>query len=720
MSNAFAALARINDSGQIPVVIGSGALPADTNYFQGLPLNTNGEVLGSTASKVRVDNGIPYDADGRVCFKLEPTAYVNGSIPYAATGELAATNDSPSGASGGMPFANGGFSIGSGNTPPIPPLRPLSKLKYTFTQTNLEAAITDRVGGVNKLETFIGTDVNAVQTIDGGIRTFEFGENLLPASLLAQDGNPAWTGTGGQVTGSPIFTDDTGLGEISCSASGSNDRSYARSSFSAPSGDSVFSCKVIDCGLVPIQPRDLVSEVGVGSLLNYKINGSIVSESTPVLYQQGDILEAVYNFSSSSSTQFRIGLGTSTPNTADGMSIKLTQPMVNTGTERGPFVQPDGNPVTKYTQAFDVGVGALIEPSAVTQIPSDMTLWDDSGSSTSTYNATTKENRWTFENGASVAHRFFTNSSVTDGLDYIMSAEFKKGESQFVQIAGSTGFNLFAINYDLVNGLSNDVTSFARTKDFGIIDIGDSYIVYVVAESNSTTQGRMIFFKADSLNSARNPPTSDAGAFTVKYPNFVQSSALSSPISAPFGAAQRDASTPQVTSDGLTDSETVVYNEYINLQQLDEEVRAMWFYGSEVDNAAIGTICLETVEGAQVQLVRAISDGSILPVLPVIMEQGINVGDRLLVACYLKSDLFTLLVENKTTGESQYAQDAAIAGIIGGTGLAPIGLGDLGFIASTFIHKKIDFEVTEYTDPPLPDFIDNGDFDLTSGDFADG
>jgi hypothetical protein len=322
--------------------------------------------------------------------------------------------------------------------------------------------------------------------------------NLIPANLVD------WLGTGGLTVGSPVFTNETGFGEISCSASGSNDRSYARSSFSALAGDSVFSCKVIDCGLVPIQPRDLVSEVGVGSLLNYKINGSIVSESTPVLYQQGDILEAVYNFSSSSSTQFRIGLGTSTPNTADGMSIKLTQPQVEAGTQRSSFIQPNGAP------------------------------------------------------------------------------------------------------------------------------------------------------------------------------------------------APRDASTPTVPNGNLPNSETVVYDEYINLSTFDIPT-LLWAYADTRTQASIGVIDSGNGLGDTLQLVRIDGTGTTLTPLSVTMTQGISRNDRVLTKAYLKSDLFTFVVENQTTGETQSASDASIAGTIGGLG--PIALGDAGTVASTFSRKIVDFEITAYTTP---------------------
>jgi hypothetical protein len=73
----------------------------------------------------------------------------------------------------------------------------------------------------------------------------------------------------------------------------------------------------------------------------------------------------------------------------------------------------------------------------------------------------------------------------------------------------------------------------------------------------------------------------------------------------------------------------------------------------------------------------------------------------MLVSSYLKSDLFTLIVENKTTGETQIAQDAGIAGTLI-SGYGPMAIGDAGFLVSAFNHKKIDLEVTAYTAPDLP------------------
>ena len=94
--------------------------------------------------------------------------------------------------------------------------------------------------------------------------------------------------------------------------------------------------------------------------------------------------------------------------------------------------------------------GSLGEPEATTQIPTDMSLWDDSTQSLITYNSENKENTWAFT-GGSVNHRTFANSSVTAGLDYTLSLFVKKGETQFLQITGSSGFDTaIVVNYDLV------------------------------------------------------------------------------------------------------------------------------------------------------------------------------------------------------------------------------------------------------------------------------
>jgi hypothetical protein len=82
------------------------------------------------------------------------------------------------------------------------------------------------------------------------------------------------------------------------------------------------------------------------------------------------------------------------------------------------------------------------------------------------------------------------------------------------------------------------------------------------------------------------------------------------------------------------------------------------------------------------------------------MSQGINRGDVVLCSAYLKQDLFTLIIENKTTQETNSASSAAIAQTIGG--LAPISLGENIAIAETFSRKAIDFEVTAYTAPDIP------------------
>jgi len=81
-----------------------------------------------------------------------------------------------------MPFFNRGriqlnktffnsFGSGGGPIPPLPPIRPDSYLKYSFTQEPTQAII-DRVDSSKQLTTTIGTDVNVIQTKTGEIQTF--------------------------------------------------------------------------------------------------------------------------------------------------------------------------------------------------------------------------------------------------------------------------------------------------------------------------------------------------------------------------------------------------------------------------------------------------------------------------------------------------------------------------------------------------------------------
>jgi len=219
------------------------------------------------------------------------------------------------------------------------------------------------------------------------------------------------------------------------------------------------------------------------------------------------------------------------------------------------FNNDSGNYVTvgEYETAY-TGSGELDEPSATTQIVTDMSAWDLT-QSVITYDNVSKENTWTFIGGP-VNHRAFYNSAITQGLDYTLSLEVKKGESQFLQITGSAGFDTnIVVNYDLLSGIANDQVSGATLKDFGLIDLGDYFRVYCTIEAFSTSSGgRLITCKCDSLTDSRLPASSDSGAFTVKYPNFVQASYASSPIDAPLAPATRDSDKAAVpTSDVWVD-----------------------------------------------------------------------------------------------------------------------------------------------------------------------
>ena len=220
------------------------------------------------------------------------------------------------------------------------------------------------------------------------------------------------------------------------------------------------------------------------------------------------------------------------------------------------FSNDSGDYVTvgEYETAY-TGSGELDEPRpATTQIVTDMSAWDDLVGSDVTYNDTTKENVWTFTGPGS--SRAFTNSALTQGLDYTLSLDVKKGESQFLQITGSSGFDIgIVVNYDLLNGIANVQGTAGTLKDFGLVDLGDYFRVYFTAEAtNSPAVGRIILCKATSLTSERLPDSPIDGQFTVKYPNLVQASYASSPIDAPLAPATRDSDKAAVpTSDVWVD-----------------------------------------------------------------------------------------------------------------------------------------------------------------------
>ena len=618
-----------------------------------------------------------------------------------------------------MPFFNRGriklnktffnsFSSGGGPIPPLPPIRPDSYLKYTFSQRDLEAAITDRVSGTDQLTTTIGTDVNAVQTIDGGIRTFEYGENLIPSSLLD------WTGTGGQITlGSPNFTNNTGLGEVEILIGSDSERVILRSDFDVLEGNSTFSQVVLDAGAIQIAPSDILVEIGSGTLVEARLNGSAINANVARQFFAGDLLELVYNFAVAESVQMRLGIGVSTANTVAGMSIKLTQPMVNTGTERGPFVQPDGNPVTKYTQAFDVGTGALIEPSAVNLVINsgnpELYIPATVGSA-SPYVLTL--NYAEAPDGTMTAHRLqmTLNGGTTTG-DYTRfqstsptttAAETEYTQSWFMK---SNDTNTYQVGSLIKSQSSSD--NYEVTPDWQRLS---KTRTLATASSNCGLQlrGGTAFGQSDTIDiliwmSPKMGQQLEVGSVASSY------------IKTNGAPAQRDASTPTVPNGNLSNSETVVYDEYINLATFDIPT-LLWAYADTRTQAAIGVIDSGNGLGDTLQLIRIDGSGTTLTPLSVTMTQGISRNDRVLTKAYLKSDLFTLVVENQTTGETQSASDASIAGTIGGLG--PIALGDAGTVASTFSRKIVDFEITAYTAPSLPNFADNGDFDLTSGDFS--
>jgi hypothetical protein len=576
---------------------------------------------------------------------------------------------------------SGGVGIGAsagGGGSPLPPIRPDSYLKYTFSQTNLESAITDRVTGTDQLTTTIGTDVNVIQTIDGGVRTFEFGENLLPASLLN------WVVDGGNATGTPIFTNDSGLGEVAFSIASLGQRSYCEDSFFPVVGDNVFSLVVIGTIANPLRVRDVfyVNGIALGDQF-WKVNGVSVSGTDNITFEDGDVLEVTFNtIDASSSRLVRFGLGTLDGNIAAGASIKLTQPMVNSGTERGPFVQPNGNPVIDYQQAFDVGVGALIEPSAVNLLPysRDFTQYTKNGS------ADVEDSQLASPFGGFYT-RVFNLNTTSDTLVFRYFGQ-TPGEPLSVNLYLAKGSGTIRIGTGSGAAVGEWVIDLTQISEQGErVDINHPSVtvVFPLVVSGSGSGGILI---------------GNGTASEVKIDQIDQVSGVDnfvgSPILTDGSPKPRDASTPTVPADNIPNSETVVYNEYIHLATYDEP-RLLWAYADTRTQAAIGVIDSGNGLGDTLQLIRIDGTGTTLTPLSVTMTQGISRDDRVLTKAYLKSDLFTLVVENQTTGETQSASDASIAGNIGGLG--PIVLGDAGAVASTFSRKIIDFEITSYTNP---------------------
>jgi hypothetical protein len=140
----------------------------------------------------------------------------------------------------------------------------------------------------------------------------------------------------------------------------------------------------------------------------------------------------------------------------------------------------------------------------------------------------------------------------------------KKGESQFLQIVGSSfngAFEGWTVNFDLLSGQFNIEDNRASFKNANIVDNGDYFNVSVTAEAFTTNVGRFFIYKTNSLASTANEPSPDSGAFTVRYPNFVQASYASSPIDAPLAATTRAQDvTGGPTSDAFVDGKVRLSN----------------------------------------------------------------------------------------------------------------------------------------------------------------
>jgi len=95
----------------------------------------------------------------------------------------------------------------------------------------------------------------------------------------------------------------------------------------------------------------------------------------------------------------------------------------------------------------------------------------------------------------------YQNTSVTSGNDYTISFFVKYNNIQYLQLAGSTSFDLTYVNFDILNGeiVRNLDNADARIKDFG----NGWYRISLTLEATSTTSGRIILCGIPTSTSSR-------------------------------------------------------------------------------------------------------------------------------------------------------------------------------------------------------------------------
>lgn len=126
MSNVFAALIRTRPDGRLPLShSGSEDTPlvdGFVTYFQGLPLDLDGNVYSVAKTPIRWNNGIPFSPNGRVAMAYADPNYYNQGLPYAANGTLSIQLTTPNYYSQGLGFSSSGRLACVNLAPPPPPI----------------------------------------------------------------------------------------------------------------------------------------------------------------------------------------------------------------------------------------------------------------------------------------------------------------------------------------------------------------------------------------------------------------------------------------------------------------------------------------------------------------------------------------------------------------------------------------------------------------------
>ncbi len=159
-----------------------------------------------------------------------------------------------------------------------------------------------------------------------------------------------------------------------------------------------------------------------------------------------------------------------------------------------------------------------------------------------------------YQNTANSQHAIFHRGSVTNGLNYILSYFVEYNGTQWVQLAGSTGFSLTDyVNFDILNGVVGTVNG--SPIDYGIEDYGNGrYRIYLVQAAKSTTTAAIFPLSLLQGDTASRIPTFTGDGTSGVYlwgANCIQASYITSYIPTSGATATRTQDTSQTTSSNI-------------------------------------------------------------------------------------------------------------------------------------------------------------------------